>query len=96
MKIQILELAKGDLIEGHRYYEEMDAGLGGYFLEHLFTDIETLATLDELHPQPYRHFHRALSKRFPFSIFYTVEDDVVKMQAIGVPPAVSLDAHAAE
>lgn len=96
MKIQILDLAKGDLIEGHRFYEEMDAGLGAYFLEHLYTDIETLATLDELHSQPYGRFHRALSKRFPFSIFYTVEDSVVKVRAIGVPPAVSVDAQAAE
>lgn len=94
MKIQILDLAKGDLIEGHRFYEEMEAGVGGYFLEHLYTDIDALATLDALHPQPYGHFHRALSKRFPFSIFYTVEDGVVKVRAIGVPPAVSYDAQA--
>lgn len=52
MKIQILEPVKGDLIEGHRFYEEMEAGLGGYFLEHLCADIEALATLDELHSQP--------------------------------------------
>lgn len=96
MKIQILELAKGDLAEGCRFYEEMEAGLGGYFLEHLYADIETLATLDEMHPQSYRHFHRALSKRFPVSIFYTLEDGVVKVRAIGVPPAVSVDEQAAE
>lgn len=96
MKIQILDLAKRDLVEGHRFYEEMEAGQGGYFLEQLYTDIDALATLDELHSQPYGHFHRALSKRFPLSIFYTVEDGVVKVRAIGVPPAVSVDAQAAE
>lgn len=94
MKIHFLDLAKEDLIEGFRYYEEMEAGLGGYFLEQLYADIEALAALDELHSQPYRHFHRALSKRFPLSIFYTVEDGVVRVQAIGVPQAAGLDALA--
>lgn len=95
MKIQILDLAKGDLIEGFRFYEEMEAGLGGYFLEQLCADIEALATVDEVHPQPYRRFHRALSKRFPFSIFYTVEDGVVKVRAIGVPMAARVHAEKA-
>jgi len=82
MKIQILDLAKEDLIEGYRFYEDMEAGLGGYFLTNLYTDIDSLAILGGLHAKPYRHFHRALSKRFPFAIFYTVEEGVVKVRAI--------------
>ena len=43
MKIQILDLAKDDLIAGHRFYEKQEAGLGGYFLRHLYADIDGLA-----------------------------------------------------
>lgn len=86
MKIQILDQAKGDLIAGWRFYEALEAGLGGHFIEQLCSDIDNLAALDEPYPMPCRHFHRALSKRFPFAIFYTVEDGVVKVQAVGVPP----------
>jgi hypothetical protein len=94
MKIQILDHAKGDLIQGYRFHEALEAGLGGHFLEHLFADIESLADFDEPHPKPCRHFHRAISKRFPFALFYTVEDGVVKVQAVGVPPAVVMGALA--
>ncbi|MBN8420081.1 MAG: hypothetical protein J0L73_14280 [Verrucomicrobia bacterium] len=41
MKIQILDLAKEDLIEGYRFYEDVEAGLGGYFLTNLYTDIDS-------------------------------------------------------
>jgi hypothetical protein len=82
MKIQILDLAKTDLIEGWHFYEDREAGLGDYFLTNLFTDIDSLAILGGLHSKPYRHYHRALSKRFPFAIFYTVEDRIVKVRAI--------------
>lgn len=82
MKIQILDLAKADLIEGYHFYEEREAGLGDYFLTNLYTDIDSLALFGGLHSKPYRHYHRALSKRFPFAIFYTVEDSIVKVRAI--------------
>lgn len=78
MKIQILDLAKTDLVEGHRFYEKQEAGLGDYFLRNLFADIDHLQITAGSHLKPYRHYHRALSKRFPFAIFY----EVVKIQAV--------------
>ena len=58
MKIQILDLAKADLIEGYHFYEEREAGLGDYFLSNLYTDIDSLAIFGGLHSKPYRHSHR--------------------------------------
>ncbi len=82
MKIEILDLAKDDLIDGHRFYEKQEAGLGDYFLRNLFADIDQLQLTGGIHLTPYRHFHRALSKRFPFAIFYTMEGEVVKVRAV--------------
>ena len=82
MKIQILDLAKDDLIAGYRFYEKQESGLGNYFLRHLYTDIDGLKITAGTHLKPYRHFHRALSKRFPFAIFYTVENTVIRVRAI--------------
>lgn len=82
MKIQILDLAKEDLLSGHHFYEKQEVGLGDYFLRHLFADIDGLMITAGTHLKPYRHFHRALSKRFPFAIFYTFEDDIIKVRAI--------------
>ena len=82
MKIQILDLAKADLVDGYHFYEGREAGLGNHFLTHLYEDIDSLAVMGRLHTKPYRHFHRALSKRFPFAIFYTVEEGIVKVRAV--------------
>ncbi len=43
MKIQVLDLAMFDLIEGYHFYEDREAGLGDYFLNNLYTDIDSLA-----------------------------------------------------
>lgn len=42
MKIQILDEAKQDLVEGFRFYENQEPGLGSYFLTNLYADIESL------------------------------------------------------
>ena len=42
MKLQILDLAKEDLIGGFHFYEDKEKGLGGYFMTNLFSDIESL------------------------------------------------------
>jgi len=82
MKIEILDLAKDDLIAGYRFYEKQEAGLGEYFLRHLFDDVDGLLHTAGIHLRPYRHFHRALAKRFPFAIFYTLENETVKIRAV--------------
>ena len=82
MRLQILDLAKADIIDGYSYYERKVAGLGNYFLINIYADIESLKLFGGIHRQAYRGFHRALSKRFPFAIFYTVEDDIVRVRAV--------------
>ena len=61
MRLEILDVARDDLIEGFRFYEDKEAGLGGYFLATLYSDIESLRIFGGIHPRVYRHFHRALS-----------------------------------
>ena len=82
MRLQILDGARDDLIEGFHFYEDMEAGLGECFLTNLYSDIEALKELDGTLSKPYRHFHRALSKRFSFAIFYTVDNNTVGIRAV--------------
>ena len=42
MRLQILEVARNDLIEGFYFYENKEKGLGDYFLANLYSDIESL------------------------------------------------------
>jgi hypothetical protein len=82
MRLQILDLASEDLITGFHYYEDKEEGLGRYFLVSLYSDIESLKVFGGVHRLAYRGFRRALSKRFPFAIYYTVEEDTVRIRAV--------------
>ncbi|MEQ1844248.1 MAG: type II toxin-antitoxin system RelE/ParE family toxin [Nitrospira sp.] len=81
MKIQILDKAQDDLIHGSQFYEAREPGLGGYFLDCLFADIDSLQIYAGIHPLVFT-YHRCLSKRFPFAIYYDVNGDNVRVQAV--------------
>lgn len=68
MRLQILDRAGDDLIAGHYFYEQQSPGLGGYFLDTLYSDIDSLQVFARIHPT-FGRFHRALSKRFPFAVY---------------------------
>ena len=82
MRLQILDLARDDLIEGFHFYEDKGVGLGSYFLVNLYADIESLKVFGGIHRKAYRGFHRVLSKRFPFAIYYSVEQNIVRIRAV--------------
>jgi len=64
VKIEILDEAQEDLVDGFRFYEAREAGLGSYFLDCLFSDIDSLLFYAGIH-QIIFGYHRCLSKRFP-------------------------------
>jgi plasmid stabilization system protein ParE len=81
MKIEILDDAKQDLISGYHFYEKQTPGLGSYFLDTLFSDIDSLLLYAGIHPVIYGS-HRCLSRRFPFAIYYCLEGDRVRVRAV--------------
>jgi hypothetical protein len=82
MKIKILKSASQDLIDGYRFYEKQSEGLGTYFLDTLYSDIDSLAIHGGIHPIYFDKYNRALSKRFPFAIYYRIENQTVLVYAI--------------
>jgi hypothetical protein len=70
MRIEILDEALDDLAQGFRFYEEQQAGIGTYFVDSLYSDIDSLRLFAGIHRVVFG-FHRCLSKRFPFAIYYT-------------------------
>lgn len=81
MKIRILDAAEQDLIDGHRFYERQLPGLGDYFLDSLFSDIESLHLFAGVHALHFGYY-RLLAKRFPFAVYYTLTEDVVSVYAV--------------
>ncbi|MEI9893954.1 MAG: type II toxin-antitoxin system RelE/ParE family toxin [Chthoniobacter sp.] len=76
MKIRILSSAYRDLADGRHFYEEQAEGIGEYFLDSLSSDIDSLTLYAGIHPQAFG-FHRMLSKRFPWAVYYRVDDQNV-------------------
>jgi plasmid stabilization system protein ParE len=69
MRIRILPSAIGDLEAGKEFYERQAPGLGDYFQDCLFSDIDSLLLYAGIHRVVFG-FHRLLSKRFPYAIYY--------------------------
>lgn len=77
MRIRILATALQDLREGKDFYDWQEPGIGDYFQDCLFTDIDSLILHRGIHRKVFG-YHRLLSKRFPYAVYYKVEEgDVV-------------------
>lgn len=81
MKVRILDAAEQDLVDGSRFYETQVEGLGEYFLDTLFSDIDSLHLYAGIHPVFYG-YRRLLSKRFPFAVYYEVEGEIARVWAV--------------
>ncbi len=81
MTIELLDEAKDDLIAGYHFYEEQSPGLGSYFLDSLFADVDSLLLYGGIH-RIVHGSHRALASTFPYFIYYRVEADVIRVRAV--------------
>jgi plasmid stabilization system protein ParE len=81
MKVRILDEAISDLRLGAQFYEDQSVGLGTYFLDTLFSDIESLHLYAGVHIQIEEYF-RLLSKRFPYAVYYKIDGETVLIYAV--------------
>ncbi len=81
MRIKILESAVQDLLQGHRFYEQQERGLGSYFIDSLFSDIDSLQIFAGIHSIHFNKY-RLLSKRFPYAVYYTLKDEIILVHAV--------------
>lgn len=81
MKIVITRAAQEDLLAGYHFYEQQTEGIGEYFLDSLFSDIDSLLLYAGIHPQLNGYF-RLLAKRFPFAIYYKIERRIIRVRRI--------------
>ncbi|MEK7826912.1 MAG: type II toxin-antitoxin system RelE/ParE family toxin [Thermodesulfobacteriota bacterium] len=81
MRIEILDEAEKDLVDGYAFYERQLQGLGQYFLDSLFSDLESLHLYAGIHAMHFG-YHRLLAKRFPFAVYYRIQDKVIRVYAV--------------
>src|SRR5690606_31849375 len=77
-RLRILSLAMQDLENGKHFYELQQEGVGEYFLDSLFSDIDALLLYAGTHSQ-HHDYYRCLAKRFPFAIYYHLYADEIQV-----------------
>ena len=76
MKIRVLDLAEQDLLDGFFFYEKHQVGIGDYFLDALYSEINSLLLYAGIHKRAFG-YHRLLCRRFPYAIYYTLDGEAI-------------------
>jgi hypothetical protein len=71
MKGRVLRPALDDLAAGRQFYDRQREGVGGYFFDSVFAEIDSLVLYAGVHRMQFG-YHRLLAKRFPYAVYYRV------------------------
>ncbi|MCW8839656.1 MAG: type II toxin-antitoxin system RelE/ParE family toxin [Gammaproteobacteria bacterium] len=81
MRIELLDEAEKDLLEAYHFYEKQTPSLGHYFLDTLFSEIDSLLLYAGIHAET-NGYHRMLSRRFPYAVYYRMTKNRVQVYAV--------------
>jgi plasmid stabilization system protein ParE len=71
------QAARRELIEAQDWYEGEAIGLGRRFRQAIDALIERMSDDPRQFPAVFRNVRRALLRRFPYALFFVVEDDAL-------------------
>ena len=81
MQINITNEAELHIANGIKFYELQKNGLGKYFLDTIYSDIESLQIYCGIHIK-IKNYYRLLSKRFPYAIYYKYDENNIYVYAV--------------
>jgi plasmid stabilization system protein ParE len=81
-EILIRPEAESDILDASKWYQEQLDGLGLDFLSILNETFQYLAENPNMFPIVYKDLYRVLLRRFPFAVFYKIEDHFVIVIAV--------------
>lgn len=74
-RVFVRHAAEADIDTARRRYDSIRPGLGIEFLDEVTGAINELAESPELSAIYYRGFRRVLLRRFPYKLFYLIEEE---------------------
>jgi toxin ParE1/3/4 len=74
--------AQAELAEAFDWYERQRPGLGEELLAHVEAGLAQIRHVPKRNPIIYKQVRRLLIRRFPYSIFYSIDDDRITVLAI--------------
>ena len=69
-ELRVTSAASSDLVKAHDWYERQSPGLGKEFLRSVDATFAFIERHPELLAPVHRHLRRALTKRFPYAVYY--------------------------
>lgn len=75
--LQFLPEVEEDAINGYVWYETKSLGLGEDFLRMFYACANEITLNPLIYPQIYQDFRRRLLRRFPYAIYFTIENNQI-------------------
>ena len=76
-ELRFLPEVEEDVIAGYLWYEGKSSGLGEDFLRVFYACANEITRNPLLYPKRYNEFRRRLFRRFPYAIYYMIEDNKI-------------------
>ena len=70
-----------DIENSIKFYDKQKDGLGQYFFDCIYSDLESLRFYAGIHSKHFEYY-RMFSKRFPFAIYYDIFDNLTRVVAV--------------
>jgi len=80
--LKVRSCAEKDISDAVFWYEEQMKGLGTRFLFSVDTAIQSIQRNPNTYPKVYKEFRRILIQRFPFGIYYFIENNTIIVIAV--------------
>jgi plasmid stabilization system protein ParE len=75
------QAARAELIEAQDWYEGEASGLGRRFRQAIEVLVDRMSENPRQFPVVFKNVRRALLRRFPYSLFFVVEDETILVVA---------------
>lgn len=83
-KVKLLPVVHADLRKAKKRYQEKSQTLGQEFKSEVEKEIDYISEYPDHYQLKYKEFRQALVTRFPYAIFYLVEEEQKRIVIFGV------------
>lgn len=81
-EVIVRRLAEAHLADAYAWYEAQIPGLGSAFLDSFDDALPRIRQFPESCPVAFMDYRRALLRRFPFGVFYVIEQETIIIAAV--------------
>lgn len=83
-KVKLLPEVYQDLKAAQKWYNDQKAGLGAEFKAAVIKEIDYIGEYPEHYQRKYIELRQSLVDRFPFAVFYLIEEEHKRIVILGV------------